>query len=75
MTPEELIKANAEKGYVLVSEFVDSYLYKKKNEQGGWTYYIDMGYPEYIPTVWDTTCMPDEVLKAVYNDIFNSEKT
>jgi hypothetical protein len=71
MTPEELKAANLKRGYMPVSVFQDeSILYKRENGVGGFTYYLDEGFPDgFTPAVWDTTIASSKVLKAIYQDI------
>lgn len=69
MIDNERIKANADKGYILVASFDGWEIYKKQNEVGGWTYYSDQIGTEGAYPIWDTAVRSIEELQAIMNDI------
>ena len=66
----ESIKENKALGWIYVDSLPDgSIVWKKKTEPGGWAYHADVGWPDYVPLIWDSTVLDTGLLEIVLKDL------
>lgn len=71
MTEQEILERNREMGFVFVGKHKEDVIYKRLSEAGTWLYYLDCGWPDHIPVVWDTLFETD-VIELILKDIKNN---